>query len=141
MKDGSAYRIDGVCNKDQAEFYREPNMYRSEAGAWVIGIGCGFSCLFALVYADDMQSALDEYADSSIGSWTRLPDDDRRSLDLDAYRSDQMNMGLSWAPEWYGSEQGWYQTAGNASEAHDLNDIRILEVADKVNWFAKSDSL
>jgi hypothetical protein len=87
---------------------------------WILGIGCGYSTFMYLVEAGSLQDAIDEFVDSKHGHMVMLSPTTVEEREAEGQEIDR---------------------AGNYGDAVDLTDLRIAEEVDKVNFFAKKDSL
>ena len=92
----------------------------SIADPYIIGIGMGFETSFFLAYGFDPQDALDSFVDSKYGHLVIVEDE------VDKKEYEEMEI-LSYC--------------GNCGEPCQLDEVRILEKADHIDYFAKKDSL
>lgn len=109
-------KVDSIVNRDGGA---------GSGSNWVfLGFGCGFDIYRVLVRADEVDEALDLYADSSAGAWSRLTEEEAAELDK----------------EWDGdaSDYGIYHRLGNFGDPHQF-DLRIVEENIKPDFFAKDE--
>ena len=99
--------IDGLCEQRQ---------YLTNCNLYVIGIGMGFDTSFFLAGGFSEQDALDSFIDSKYGHLVIVDDED----DIKEYE-----------------KMGILSYCGNAGEPCQLDELRVLEQTNKVNWFAK----
>lgn len=112
---------------------------------WLIGVGCGYSCLFYLVGAGNEGDAVDELVDSCHGHVVKVDPDHEEEMErktkvlyeaFDKEKAEEMIEEDFELRLWRDVER-----AGNYGEAVDLEDLRVFELATGVNFFAPKDSL